>query len=167
VKPNNGGIGLGISAANDRISYQKALKEAFRWESEILVEEYVVGREFAVGGLEGKALPVIEVLPLETREAGVGMSLRGETVHKCPADIPADLTEKLQKTAEKVFEVLGVQACAKVDFILREDGSFVCLECDSLPQLYQDAHLVQEAEAAGIPFGSLCDRIMEMSLWKE
>lgn len=164
VKPNNGGIGLGISVANDHVSFQKALKSAFRWESEIIVEEYVIGREFAVGTLEGKALPVIEVLPLETREKGVGMSLRGETTQKCPADIPQKLSDELMRTAEKVSDVLGVAAYSKVDFIVREDGSYVCLECDSLPQLYQDAHLVQEAEAAGISFGELCDRIIEMSL---
>jgi D-alanine-D-alanine ligase len=68
------------------------------------------------------------------------------------------------ETAEAVVDTLGVMAYGKVDFILREDGSFVCLECDSLPQLYQDAHLVLEAEAAGISFGELCDTIIEMSL---
>lgn len=166
VKPNNGGIGLGISVANDKVSYQKALKEAFRWESEILVEEYVGGREFAVGTLDGKAFPVIEVLPLETRNKEEGMSLQGETVQKCPADIPEDLSKELRETAEKVSAVLGVSAYSKVDFILRGDGSYVCLECDSLPQLYQDAHLVLEAKAAGISFGDLCDKIIEMSLRK-
>ena len=167
VKPNNGGIGLGISVANDKASYLKALKEAFRWESEIIVEEYVSGREFAVGSIDGKALPVIEVLPLQTRDKNQGMSLRGEMVQKCPADIPQSLSKRLMETAEKVSSVLGVLAYAKVDFIVREDGSFVCLECDSLPQLYQDAHLVLEAKEAGMDFGALCEKILEMSLRKK
>ena len=167
VKPNNGGIGLGISVANDKNSYLKALKEAFRWESEIVVEEYIAGREFAVGGVDGKAFPVIEVLPLETRDKEQGMSLRGERVQKCPAEIPDELSEELRAIAEKVSAVLGVHAYFKVDFIVREDGSYVCLECDSLPQLYQDAHLVLEAKAAGISFGELCDKILEMSLRKK
>ncbi|MCR5461225.1 MAG: ATP-grasp domain-containing protein [Acetatifactor sp.] len=167
VKPNNGGIGLGISVANDKNSYLKALKEAFRWEGEIIVEEYVAGREFAVGSVAGKAFPVIEVLPLETRNKEVGMTLRGVELQKCPADIPEELAAKLRETAEKVSSVLGVLAYSKVDFIVREDGSFVCLECDSLPQLYQDAHLVLEAKAAGISFGDLCDKIMELSLRKK
>ncbi len=167
VKPNNGGIGLGISVANDKNSYLKALKEAFRWEGEIIVEEYVAGREFAVGSVAGKAFPVIEVLPLETRNKEVGMTLRGEELQKCPADIPEELAAKLRETAEKVSSVLGVLAYSKVDFIVREDGSFVCLECDSLPQLYQDAHLVLEAKAAGVSFGDLCDKIMELSLRKK
>lgn len=166
VKPNNGGIGLGISVANDKTAYQKALKEAFRWESEIIVEEYVAGREFAVGTLEGKALPVIEVLPFETRNKEKGMSLQGETVQKCPAEISEQLTAEFMETAEKISEILGVQAYSKVDFILREDGSYVVLECDSLPQLYQDAHLVLEAKAAGISFGDLCERILMRSMRK-
>ena len=164
VKPNNGGIGLGISVASDRASYAKALKDAFRWESEILVEEYVTGREFAVGTVDGKALPVLEVLPFRTSDAETALSIRGEKIRKCPADIPAELSDKLKATAEAVVDSLGVQAYGKVDFIVREDGLFVCLECDSLPQLYQDAHLVLEAQAAGISFGELCDRILEMSL---
>ena len=164
VKPNNGGIGLGISVASDRVSFRKALKDAFRWESEILVEEYVAGREFAVGTLDGRALPVLEVLPFKTSDVHTDMSITGEKVRKCPAEIPDALTQKLKKTAEKVIDVLGVKAYAKVDFIVREDGSYVCLECDSLPQLYQDAHFVLEAMADGYTFGDLCDRILEMSL---
>ena len=166
VKPNNGGIGLGISVANDKASYKKALKEAFRWESEIIVEEYVSGREFAVGTLEGKAFPVIEVLPLETRNKEEGMSLQGEIVQKCPADLSEELTKEFMTTAERVSEILGVQAYSKVDFILRGDGTFVVLECDSLPQLYQDAHLVLEAKAAGMSFGDLCEKIITRSLKK-
>ena len=92
------------------------------------------------------------------------MNARGEQAPKCPADIPEELAKTLQETAEKVSEVLGVKAYAKADFIVREDGSFVCLECDSLPQLYQDAHLVVAAKETGIPFTDLCEKIMEMSL---
>lgn len=164
VKPNNGGIGLGISVASDQVSFRKALKDAFRWESDILVEEYVAGREFAVGALDGKALPVLEVLPFKTRSNETDMSITGEPMRKCPADIPDNLTNSLKKTAEKVVDILGVKAYGKVDFIVREDGSFVCLECDSLPQLYQDAHFVVEAMAEGLTFGDLCDHILEMSL---
>ena len=166
VKPNNGGIGLGISVANDRKSYLKAIKEAFRWESTILVEEYVIGREFAVSTVDGKALPVLEVLPLETRNREQGMTLQGKTVKKCPAEIPVQISAQLMDAAEKISSVLGVNAYSKVDFILREDGSWVCLECDSLPQLYQDAHFVMEANAAGIGFSDLCEKIVEMSLSK-
>ena len=166
VKPNNGGIGLGISVANDENAYNKAIKEAFRWENEIIVEEYIFGREFAVGCINGMALPVIEVTPLRTADDSFGININGERTRKCPAELDKYIALDLQATAEKVVSVLGVTACAKVDFILRNDGSYVCLECDSLPQLYQDAHIVTEAAAAGISFSELCDRIMTMSLKK-
>ena len=168
VKPNNGGIGLGVSAAGDLTAYQKAVRQAFRWDTEILVEEYIPGREFAVSTIEGRALPVLEKLPLETGDRDRGMTLHGETANKCPADIPEELALKLQKAAEDAAAALGVRAYAKMDFIVRQEGeSFVCLECDSLPQLYPDSHLVIAARAAGRSFGDLCDKIMEMCLVKK
>lgn len=168
VKPNNGGIGLGISVAGDLAAYQKAVKNAFRWDTEVLVEEYIAGREFAVSTIEGKALPVLEKLPLETSDKEKGMTLRGETANKCPADISEELTLKLQKAAEDAAAALGVSAYAKMDFIVRADGeSFACLECDSLPQLYPDSQLVMSARVAGRSFGDLCDKIMEMCLVKK
>ena len=167
VKPNNGGIGLGISVANDPAAFRKAADNAFRWDNEVLAEEYVAGREFAVSTLDGKALPVLEVLPLETGDKSIGMTIGGAKMQKCPADIPQQLADTLKAAAEKVSDVLGAKVYSKADFIVREDGSFVCLECDLLPQLYRDAYLVQEAEAEGISFGELCDRIIELSLKKQ
>ncbi|MBP5252303.1 MAG: DUF2974 domain-containing protein [Lachnospiraceae bacterium] len=165
VKPNNGGIGVGISVATDLTAYEKAVRAAFRWDTEILVEEYFPGREFAVCTIEGKALPVLEKLPMETSDREKGLTLSGKTTNKCPADIPEELAKALQKSAEDAAFALGVNAYAKFDFIVGQDGkSFVCLECDSLPQLYPDSDLVISAKAAGRSFGDLCDKIMEISL---
>ena len=168
VKPNNGGIGVGISIASDITAYEKAVKNAFRWDTEVLIEEYFMGREFAVCTVEGKALPVLEKLPLETADKEKGLTMSGETANKCPAEIPDELAKALQKAAEDAAFALGVNAYAKMDFIVAADmKSFVCLECDSLPQLYPDSHLVISAKAAGRSFGDLCDKIMEMSLVKK
>ena len=166
VKPNNGGIGLGITVANDKTAYLKAIKEAFRWENEVIVEEFVVGREFSVGTIEGKALPVLEVLPLNTTKKNVGMTLSGERKKVCPANIPSTLSKKLMKTAEVAAEALGLSVYSKTDFIVKNDGSFVCLECDSLPHLNPDSQLVAEANAAGITFGDFCEKVIEISLTK-
>ena len=168
VKPNNGGIGVGISIASDITAYEKAVRNAFRWDTEILIEEYFTGREFAVCTVEGKALPVLEKLPLETQDKEKGLTMSGETANKCPAEIPEELSKALQKAAEDAAFALGVNAYAKMDFIVSSDmKTFVCLECDSLPQLYPDSHLVISAKAAGRSFGDLCDKIMEMSLVKK
>ncbi len=166
VKPNNGGIGLGISVASDRAMYVKAVRDAFRWDSDILVEEYVSGREFSVGTIDGEATPVLEMLRMPAGDGDTGMNMKGETVKRCPAEISPELTAKLQEAAETVTEVLGVTAYANMDFIVRDDESFFCLECDSLPQLYPDSHLVLEARAEGMSFEDLCEKIMKMSLIK-
>ena len=168
VKPNNGGIGVGVSIASDINAYQKAVTSAFRWDSEVMVEDYFTGREFAVCTVEGKALPVLEKLPFETSDKERGLNLRGESAVKCPADIPEELAKALQKAAEDVSYVLGTNAYAKMDFIVSPDlDRFVCLECDSLPQLYPDSQLVLSAKASGRSLGDLLDKIMEMSLVKK
>ena len=164
VKPNNGGIGIGISVASDRMMFKKAVEEARRWDNEVLIEEYISGREFAVGTLGGEALPVIETLPLQTEDKSIGISKEGKRVQKCPADISDELAGQLCDAAEVVAKILGVNALAKMDFIVRDNGEYVCLECDSLPQLYSDSQLVQEASAAGMDFEALCKRILELSL---
>ena len=164
VKPNNGGIGLGISVASDFVAYNKALRDAFKWDDEILVEEYVPGREFAVGTLCGKALPVLEVPPLRSRKDGQGVTMTGEKMKTCPADISEKLTRELSEAAEAVADVLGVLAYGKVDFIVRDDDTYICIECDSLPQLYPDSDLAIEANAAGMTYEELCEKIMRTSL---
>lgn len=168
VKPCNGGIGLGISVVNDGHAYKKALKEAFRWESEVIVEEYVSGREFSVSTLKGKALPVLEVLPMNTNDDSVGLTLDDKKKNRCPAEIDKSLESKLMSAAEKATKCLGLHAYSKADFIVRDDGTFVCLECDSLPELTEDSQIAASAKAAGMSFDELCDKIIEVNLekWK-
>ena len=133
-----------------------------------MVEDYFSGREFAVCTVEGKALPVLEKLPFQTGDKEKALSHKGETVNKCPADIPEELARSLQKAAEDVTSVLGTNAYCKIDFMVSQDlESFVCLECDSLPQLYPDSQLVISAKASGRSLGDLLDKIMEISLVKK
>ena len=167
VKPNNGGIGLGISIANDLVAFKKALNEAFRWENEIIVEEYVMGREFKVSTINGKAMPVLEVLPLNTSESNTGKRLSGIKDKKCPANISSTLTKDLMDTAERASLALNLTAYSKVDFIVREDNSFVCLECDSHPHLNEGSDFVNEAIANKMSFNDVCVKILELSLLKK
>jgi len=167
VKPNNGGIGLGINIVSDKLSYEKALKEAFRWENEILVEEYIRGREFAVSILDGIVLPIVEVLPLNTNDNEYGLSISGERTKKCPAKISKELERKIKETALTVSKILKLNCYAKVDFIVKDDESFYCLECDSQPRLNKDSHIILSAQNANISFSDFCKRILELSLLKK
>ena len=166
VKPNNGGLGLGISVANDLSSFKKALNDAFRWENIVIVEEYVMGREFKVSTINGVALPVLEVLPLKTGETNTGKRLSGLKDKKCPANISKKLTKELMDTAVKASAALDLKAYSKVDFIVRNDDTFVCLECDSHPHLSDGSDFITEANEANMSFEDVCIKILELSLLK-
>ena len=167
VKPNNGGIGLGISVVSDKTSYDKALKEAFKWENEIIVEEYVAGREFAVSILDKNVLPIVEVLPLNTKEDSVGLSISGERTKKCPAVLSKELEKKIKDAALAVSNALNLETYAKVDFILRKDNTFVCLECDSQPRLNSDSQIILSAQNANLSFTDFCKKVLELSYFNK
>ena len=167
VKPNNGGIGLGISVVSDKSSYEKALKEAFKWESEIIVEEYVAGREFAVSILDKNVLPIVEVLPLNTNIESIGLTVSGERTKKCPASLSKELEKKIKDAALTVSNALNLETYAKVDFILRKDNTFVCLECDSQPRLNSDSHIILSAQNANLSFTDFCKKVLELSYFNK
>ena len=166
VKPNTFGIGVGVSAAINYEEFKKAAIEAFKWDDEVLIEEYITGREFAVSTLNKEALPVLEVLPLNTKDAKVGMTLSGVKAKRCPANIDDNLKNKLQEYAVKASRLLGLDAYSKIDFIVDDNNDIFCLECESLPKLDKYAHLVVEANEANINYSMLCKKILEISLLK-
>ncbi|MCR4898078.1 MAG: ATP-grasp domain-containing protein [Acholeplasmatales bacterium] len=167
IKPNNGGIGLGISLAKDKKSYYKSLDEAFLWDDEVLVEEYINGREFSVGILDNKALPVLEILPLNCKNRDLGDNLDVIKAKRCPAEIDEHLSNKLQKLALKASNSLNLKCYSKVDFILKDSGEIICVECDSLPQLNPYSYLAVMAKEDGITFDKFLSKIIQLSLNKK
>ena len=164
VKPCNGGIGLGISVAMNNQSFQKAVKEAFRWEKEVLIEEFISGRQFSVSTIHGKALPILENAQLNTVDESSDLSLDGREVEKFNKKFSSRFVKELSKQAEKATLALGINDYSMADFIIREDGTYVCLEVDSLPEFTEQSRFASAAKEAGIPFGELCVKIIELAL---
>lgn len=164
VKPCCGGSSVGVSIVSNESEFKSALTEAFSYEDNILVEEYIKGREFSVGVLDGKALPVIEIEPLEGFYDYKNKYKAGATKETCPADLPKEISEKMQRWAEKACESAGVTTYARVDQLLTEDGSIYCLEINTLPGMTATSLLPQEAQAAGISYDELTEKIIEISL---
>lgn len=164
VKPNNGGISIGISVATDKNSLIKAVNNAFKWENEVLVEEYIFGREFSVGIIDGKALPVLEVLTLKSKDVSLNDKLDCIKSKRCPANIPDNLKNKLQEAALTASKALGLNTYSLTDFIVKDDGSFVILECESLPELNPHSYLAFMANEEGMNFSQFCHKIIEMSI---
>lgn len=166
VKPCCGGSSIGVSIVRDKKAYEEALQEAFRWEDEVVVEQYIEGREFSVAVLGGKALPVIEIAPISGFYDYKNKYQAGSTVETCPAKLSDGQTKKVQEYAELAARVIGLDTYSRMDFLLDDEGRFYCLEANTLPGMTPTSLIPQEAAAVGISYGALCEQIIELSLKK-
>ena len=138
---------------------EAALDSARKYEDMVLIEEKITGREFSVGILNGKALPVIEIRPLSGFYDYENKYQQGMTEEICPAQISVSLRELLQAQAEKVHQILRLGFYSRVDFLVDEQGRPYCLEANTLPGMTPQSLLPQEAAAQGISYRELCERI--------
>ena len=166
VKPCSGGSSIGVSIVHDKAEYEQALKEAFRWENELVIEEYVKGREFSVGVIDFQALPIIEIAPVEGFYDYTNKYKAGSTVETCPAELSEQITKEMQGYAEKVAEVLGLNTYSRTDFLLDAEDHIFCLEANTLPGMTPTSLLPQEAKVTGVDFNQLCEKLIESSMRK-
>ena len=167
VKPCSAGSSVGVSIVQTKDDFEKAMTEAFKYEGQVLVEQYIKGREFSIGVLGKKALPIIEIIPKTGFYDYVNKYQAGNTEEICPAVLDEATTKLLQDEACHAFEELHLESYARIDFLLDEnDGKIYCLEANTLPGMTPISLLPQEAKADGIEFPELCEKIVELSLEK-
>lgn len=166
VKPCCGGSSVGVTIVQKESELKAALDEAFRWEEEVVIEAYVKGREFSVGVIDYKALPIIEIAPIEGFYDYKNKYKAGSAVETCPAELPEEITKKMQGYAEKVARVIGLNTYSRTDFLLSENNEIFCLEANTLPGMTPTSLLPQEANVIGMNFNQLCEKIIEISLQK-
>lgn len=166
VKPCSAGSSVGVQIVEDRSQFKEAMVDAFHYDDDVLVEEFIKGREFSVGILGGEALPVIEIIPKTGWYDYKNKYQAGLTLEICPARLDPEIAERMQREAEHAFEVLRMKAYGRLDFLLDEDNLFYCLEANTLPGMTPVSLLPQEAKAAGIDYPELCEKIIELSLKK-
>lgn len=120
IKPCSGGSSIGVFIVHEQAKLAEALEEAFTYEEEVVVERYIKGREFSVGVLDGKALPIIEIIPKCGFYDYENKYQAGNTVEECPAKLDEKTTKQLQHYAEAVYRALKLEAYGRVDFLLEE-----------------------------------------------
>lgn len=164
VKPCCGGSSIGVSIPDDDEKLKNALKEAFEFEDNVIVEEYIKGREFSVGVIGEEALPVIEIIPLQGFYDYKNKYQEGMTKEECPANISEALTIKMQEEAVHASRILQLDTYSRIDFLCDSEDNIYCLEANTLPGMTPTSLIPQEAAAIGISFPDLCEKLIFESM---
>lgn len=166
VKPNCGGSSIGVTIVRSDSELDEALDAAFEWEDEVVIEQFIEGREFSDGVIEGKALPVIEIAPKQGFYDYKNKYAAGSAIETCPAEISDSATKKMQKYAEMAFKALGLTTYARMDFMMDAGENIYCLEANTLPGMTPTSLLPQEAAVVGMNFEDLCEHLIQVSMKK-
>ncbi len=167
VKVNCGGSSVGVYKAENKAELDDALEKAFGFEDRVIIEQYIDGREFSIGVIEGKALPIIEIAPKVGFYDYKNKYQAGSAIETCPAELDDNTTKAMQSCAEAVYRAIRLCTYARIDFRMDREGDFYCLEANTLPGMTPTSLLPQEAAAIGIGFDELCEKIIEISLRKD
>jgi D-alanine-D-alanine ligase len=166
VKPSSQGSALGIKFAAAPKDVPGALVAAFSYGDKVLLEQHVDGRDLAVSILDGEALPIVEAVPRE--EDFYDFEARyeiGRTEFVCPAELPDAVTARAQEIALDVWRVLGCRGFARIDLMLgAQTGELTVLEANTIPGMTETSLMPQAADAAGIGFDALIERIVQLAL---
>jgi len=169
VKPVLGGSSVGISIVKSKKDLVKAMNLAFKYDKEILIEEYIKGVEISCGVIEDKGkivpLPLVEICPKKEFfdfESKYNEKICQEII---PARISNELTQKISEISKNIFKLLKCRGMARVDFIIRNNEVYV-LEINIIPGLTSKSLLPKEAAAIGIDYSNLLDKIIESALKK-
>ena len=164
VKPSKQGSTVGLSIVRNASELQPAIDEAFNFDDEVMIEEFIAGRELTVGILGDIALPVGEIIPKHEIYDYECKYTAGMADERFPAELTKQETARVQDEALRAFRALKLRGCARIDFRMAKDGTFYCLEANTLPGMTQTSLIPQAAAAAGISFPELCDRIVRLAL---
>lgn len=164
IKASNGGSSVGVYIVNNESERDEAVKNASKFDSVIVVEEFIKGREFSCGIIDGKALPVVEIAPKEGFYDFANKYQAQKTKDTCPANLSEEKTKELQGLCEKAYKALRIKSYARIDFMMDENENLYCLEANTLPGMTPTSLLPMEAKEIGIDYPELCEKLIEVSL---
>jgi D-alanine-D-alanine ligase len=164
IKPVRQGSSVGLQFVERAEDWKEALAASLKFDSEVLVEEKIVGRETTVGILDNRPLPIVEVRPKAGSYDYKNKYTAGATEYFCPADFDPATTKRIQDAALGAFRVIGGRDYARVDVMVRPSGEPVVLEVNTLPGMTATSLLPKAAAAAGLSYEQLCQRMIDLAL---
>lgn len=163
VKTACGGSSVGVYIVNTEEEFEEAVRNGFTYEDKLIVEQYISGKEYTVGVIDGEAYPIAEIAPISGFYDYKNKYQAGSTIETCPAPLGEELTKKMQEIAVKAYHTLRLESYARMDFMMDENGGMYCLEANTLPGMTPTSLLPQEAAAVGMSFADLCEKLIEVS----
>ena len=164
VKPSKEGSTVGLTLVKKREDLLAAIREASKYDDEVMIERFVPGRELTVGVLGTVALPVGEIIAKHEIYDYECKYTAGMATEEFPAKLSPEATGRVQQQALAAFKALKLGGCARIDFRLTTEGEFYCLEANTLPGMTELSLIPQGAAAMGIGFPELCERIVKLAL---
>jgi len=164
VKPSKQGSTVGLSIVREIGKLWESIEEAAKFDDEVMVEQFIPGRELTVGILGNEALPVGEIIPVHEIYDYECKYTAGMAREIFPADLTVEETRTIQDLARRAFRALKLRGYARIDFRMTPDGVFYCLEANTLPGMTALSLIPQAAAAGGISFPELCERIVQLAL---
>lgn len=172
IKAPRQGSSIGVYIVKQASEIEPALRDVAQYDGVFLVEKFVKGRELTVGILGGRALPVIEIRPrrgfydFKNKYPFLNPQAAGAD-HLCPAPLDGAETRLVQETALRAHRALGMEVYSRVDVLLSGNGEALVLEINTIPGMTQSSLLPEAAAVAGIGYGALCERVIELSLARQ
>ncbi|CAN5353025.1 D-alanine--D-alanine ligase [soil metagenome] len=169
IKAPRQGSTVGVYIVKEESAAAASLNEAAQYDNELLIEQFIPGRELTIGVLGDLALPVLEIIPksgfydFNDKYPFLNPQGNGGAQHVCPAAIPGDLASKIQDLALLAANSLGLKVYSRVDVMLSERNEPFVLEINTIPGMTESSLLPDAANVAGIPYPELCARIIELS----
>ena len=164
VKPVRQGSSVGLKFVSRIEDWPSALAEGLKFDTEVLVEEQVIGRETTVAILAGKPLPIVEVRPKQGTYDYQNKYTPGATEYFCPAEFEPNVTRRIQDAALEAFKVVGGRDYARVDVMVNGRNEPVVLEVNTLPGMTETSLFPKAAAAAGISYEQVCQRMIDLAL---
>lgn len=164
VKPNDQGSTVGLTICKEKSKLIESLTTAFEFASNVLIEEYIPGRELTVAILDSQALPPLEIKPKSGFYDYKSKYIKGLTEYEVPAKVSSEITEKLKLQALQAFQALRCDGYARVDFRLSPDNKIYCLEVNTLPGMTATSLVPKMAKVVGISFEQLVEKITQLAL---
>ncbi|MDR2192174.1 MAG: D-alanine--D-alanine ligase [Endomicrobium sp.] len=161
VKPSRQGSAIGVSIVKSKKDFAKAVKEAFKYDGEIIVEQFIKGKEITAGVLNATALPVVEIVPKGKFYDFKSKYQIGGSRHIIPARIDGGIYKEAQSAAVKIFKTFNCRAVCRVDMIIGKDGKIWILENNTIPGMTETSLLPDAAKAAGLSFEELVLEILK------